>query len=107
MTTEIAIEKLINLAPVIADLKPKIQENAEVNEFMQKYKQNENKDNLDFMLAFLPVLYKYYKDEIFNILAIWEGVTVEEIKNQSFAKTVASIKALVEDEDFKSFFTVA
>lgn len=108
MNTSIAIKKLINIAPIIADLRPRLAKDEDFKGFIESYKNNENKgDNVDFVLRFLPCIYNNYEKELYEILGILSDKTAEEVANQSFAETVRVIKELLSDEDFKSFFIEA
>ena len=64
-----------------------------------------DRTNRNFLFNVVPHLLKNYREEAFNILAVWNDTTVEAIKEQSFGKTIAEIKAIFEDEDFRSFFS--
>jgi hypothetical protein len=105
MKTSIAIDKLINIAPIIADIRPKLQKDKKFKEFIENYKNGEDKtDNVDFVLKLLPVFLKDYKKEVYELLAIICDKSVEEVEEQSFGQTVKTIKELLADDDFKSFF---
>lgn len=105
MKTGIAIDKLVNIAPIIADMRPKLQKDENFKKFMDTYKNNDGKaDNVDFILRVLPVFLKDYKKEVFELLAIICDKTVEEVEEQSFGTTVKVVKELLADDDFKSFF---
>lgn len=47
------------------------------------------------------------KEEFFEIVAIIDGKDVEEIRKQSFIKTVGTIKELFSDKELVSFFKQA
>ena len=102
MRTDVAIDKLCNIAPVIADLSNKLANDEEFKAFMQEKKE---RSNSDFLFKFIPHLLKNYREDAFNILAIWNGKTVDAVKAQSFGTTIAEIKAIFTDEDFRSFFS--
>lgn len=111
MRTDVAIDKLINIAPIIADARPKLQADEEFTTLLKSHlksqKDGKGVDNLDFALKFLPVLLKNYRDEVYSILAIWCDKSKEDIANQPFGETVKVIKDLMTDEDFKVFFANA
>lgn len=44
------------------------------------------------------------KEAFFNIVAIFEGKSIEEVKKQSLFKTMATIKAIMNDKDLLDFF---
>lgn len=102
MRTDVAIDKLCNIAPVLAELSEKLANDEEFKSFMSEKGERTNRD---FIFKVVPHLLKNYREEAFNILAVWNNTTVEAIKEQSFGKTIAEIKAIFEDEDFRSFFS--
>lgn len=103
MTTDIAIEKLCALAPVIADAAQRLAKDKEFLAFMQKY--NKQRTNKIFALNILPILLKNYREEIYKILAIWSDKTVDEVKAQNISTTISEVKALINDEDVRAFFS--
>lgn len=103
MRTDVAIEKLCNVAPVVADLAEKLSKDTEFKSLVLSTKENVN--NTVFLLKALPLLLKNYAAEAYEILSIWNEKSVDEIKAQPFAETVKQIKALFADEDIRSFFT--
>lgn len=102
MRTDVAIEKLCNIAPVLADLSDKLANDADFKSFMNGRKGMANRE---FVFKFLPYLLKNYREEAFNILAGWNDTTIETIKAQPLGKTVAEVKEILFDKDFRSFFS--
>ena len=102
MRTDVAIDKLCNIAPVLSELSEKLAHDTEFKAFMSE---KGDRTNRNFLFNVVPHLLKNYREEAFNILAVWNDTTVEAIKEQSFGKTIAEIKAIFEDEDFRSFFS--
>lgn len=47
------------------------------------------------------------KEEFFNVVAIADKKAVEEVKQQSLAKTVATFKAIFTDKELMDFFKTA
>lgn len=105
MRTDVAIEKLCNVAPVVADLADKLSKDTEFKSFILAAKETSN--NTVFLLKVLPLLLKNYAVEAYEILSIWNEKSVDEIKAQPFAETVKQIKALFADEDVRSFYFIA
>lgn len=103
MRTDVAIEKLCNVAPVVADLAEKLSKDTEFKSLVLLTKENVN--NTVFLLKVLPLLLKNYAAEAYEILSIWNEKSVDEIKAQPFSETIRQIKALFADEDIRSFFT--
>ena len=106
MRTDIAIDKLCDITPFVADICEGMKEDEEFKNFILKYK-NDKKDNLTLILRILPLLLKKFKNEIFSILAIINEKTIEEIKSQSLGTTISQIKTNVKDEDFRGFFSLS
>lgn len=102
MRTDVAIDKLCNIAPVIADLSEKLANDAEFKSFMNGRK---NMSNREFVFKFLPHVLKNYREEAFNILAVWNDKTVDEVKSQPIGETIAEVKSIFNDKDFRSFFS--
>lgn len=102
MRTDVAIDKLCNIAPVLSELSEKLANDAEFKTFMNE---KSEKTNRDFLFKVVPHLLKNYREEAFYILALWNDTTVEALKAQPFGKTVTDIKAIFTDEDFRSFFS--
>lgn len=103
MRTDDAIDKLCDIAPIIADIGEKAKNDQEFKEFMAGY--NKAKDNRMFMLRVLPVLVKNYKEDMYSILSIWTEKPIDEIKEQSLGVTIKEMKAIFEDEDIRAFFS--
>lgn len=102
MRTDVAIDKLCNIAPVLAELSEKLSNDTEFKAFMGE---KSEKTNRDFLFKVVPHLLKNYREEAFYILSLWNDTTVEAIKEQPFGKTIAEIKAIFNDEDFRGFFS--
>lgn len=103
MRTDDAIEKLCDIAPIIADIGEKAKNDKEFKDFLASY--NKSRDNRMFVLRVLPVLVKNYKEDMYSILSIWTEKPIEEIKEQSIGATVKELKAIFEDEDIRAFFS--
>lgn len=102
MRTDVAIDKLCNIAPVFADLSEKLANDAEFKAFMAGKKTMTNRE---FIFKMIPHLLKNYREEAFNILAVWNDKTVEEVKRQPLGETIAEVKSIFNDKDFRSFFS--
>lgn len=103
MRTEDAIDKLCDIAPIIADIGEKAKNDQEFKDFMSGY--NKAKDNRMFVLRVLPILIKHYKEDAYAILSIWTEKPIDEIKEQSLGVTIKEMKAIFEDEDIRAFFS--
>ena len=103
MRTDFAIEKLCNIVPFIADIAEDLKNNQEMKDFIFQY--NADKTNKVFMIRILPLIFKHYNNQIFEILAVINDKTVEDVKAQPFNETYNQLKDIIGDEDFKSFFS--
>ena len=104
MRTDIAIEKLCNIVPFVADIAENLKSNQEMKDFILQY--NADKTNKVFMIRILPLLFKHYNSQIFEVLALLNDKTVEDVKAQPFGETYNQIKDIIGDEDFKGFFSL-
>ena len=102
MRTDVAIDKLCNIAPVFADLSEKLANDTEFKAFMAGKKTMTNRE---FIFKMIPHLLKNYREEAFNILAVWNDKTVDEVKCQPLGETIAEVKSIFNDKDFRSFFS--
>lgn len=103
MRTDIAVEKLCSLAPIISELSEKLSKDKEFKTFMQSY--NDERTNRVFVFKVLPLLIKNYHEEAFEMLAIWYEKSVDEVKAQPFSVTVEEVKKIFSDKDFLGFFS--
>lgn len=104
MKTEVAIDKLCNIAPVLAELTEKLSRDEKFKTFMGE---KGARSNREFLFKFLPYVFKNYGDDVYSLLALWNEKDVEEVKEQSFSKTIAEVKEILNDEDFRSFFSLS
>lgn len=102
-------DKALDILPYVADIYDKL----EMQEYIEKMKKEYKKNPVSKTEAGLN-LFKYIfknstkiKDEIFNIVAIIEEKEVEDIKKQSLALTMASLKEIFTDKEFTDFFKTA
>ena len=102
MRTDVAIDKLCNIAPLLADLSDKLANDAEFKAFMAGKKTMTNRE---FIFKMIPHLLKNYREEAFDILAVWNDKTVDEVKSQPLGETIAEVKSIFNDKDFRSFFS--
>lgn len=105
MRTDIAIDKLCDIAPIIGNVADGIKKDEDFKKFILEYK-GDRKNDLTFIFSILPLLVKKFKNEVFEILSIIEEKNIEEIKAQPFGNTFSQLKDLFKDEDFKSFFSL-
>ena len=104
MRTDIAVEKLCNVMPTIAEMAEKLKASDDFKKFLIGYK--DKKTNKVFMLKVFPLLLKLCENEVYEILATMFDKEIEEVKGQPITDTITQAKRLFSDEDFKSFFSL-
>jgi hypothetical protein len=85
-----------------------------IDEYRKKISQeNKGKKNVDSELLGID-LFKYVlknsakvKEEVFEIVSIFEEKTIEEVKAQSFMKTFNTLKVIFSDTETTDFFKSA
>ncbi len=103
MRTDVACDKLCDIAPLISELALKSRKDLELHKMLVASVQSQ--DNLQ-QIKFFAQLIKQSKYEILSILGIWFDKTYEEIAAQDFMReTLPMLKELWKDADIKSFFT--
>lgn len=109
-TTNFSTEQAFDMLPHASD----IYTNLKVKEYLAShvFKVKEGEDvevakkiaGADLM-AFVLKNSPNAKDAFFNIVAIFEGKTVDEVKAQSLIKTMTSVKAIMKNKELMDFFT--
>lgn len=102
MRTDIAIDKLCDICPIIADISEKASTDTELKALLVATKGGGKAGTL----RLIPAIKNKCEDELYKILSILYNSTPEEIKAQSFAVTLKQIIDLFDDEDFKGFFSL-
>lgn len=54
--------------------------------------------------AFLPIIFKKHRNDVFGILAVLNNTSIKDIASQNILTTMAQIKEVVQDKDFVDFF---
>lgn len=54
--------------------------------------------------AFLPIIFKKHRSDVFGILAVLNNTSIKDIASQNILTTMAQIKEVVQDKDFVDFF---
>lgn len=103
MRTDIAIDKLCDIAPYVADIVDKMGEDEELKTSLIKLQKASKKSDY---LRYFPKVIKKCDSEVYNILAIMYSKSVEEVKAQNFmTETIPQILELYKNEAFRTFFT--
>lgn len=106
MKTDIALDKLCELVPIIGQLRPKLKSDTEFKRIvLQLTSEEEGGDKMSFALNLAPILLKKYRSEIYEIMSILTDKSVEDIKEQSVVTTIGELKNILADEDIKTFFS--
>ena len=103
-------EKAFDMLPVITVLYGKL----DIDGYRKKIV-NQNKDKKDVNNEAIGIdLLKYIlknstkiKEEVFEIVAIIEEKTIDEIKTQNFMKTINTIKDIFQDKETTDFLAQA
>lgn len=108
MRTDDGFILMSNVAPVLGTLIEKLKSDDEFKKQLEKAKnQKENSDNIIFFFKFLlPELLKIGKDEIIEIASIINGVPLDEYKAQPFPQTMKDITNIINDKDWRDFFSL-
>ncbi len=102
----ISTEQAFDMLPAVVDLWDKL----EIDEYRKKLvEENKNKpvDKVSAGISAVKFILKNsgkVKNEVFEIVAILEDKTIEEVKAQSFISTMNSLKELLSDEEAMTFF---
>ena len=57
------------------------------------------------LLKFVPVILRYHKDDLYEMIAAVQERTVKEVAQQSTRDTITAVQAILQDEDIRSFFS--
>lgn len=102
-------EKVFDILPVVVDLYDKLN----LDEYRKKL-QEENKIKALNQTELGIEIFKHIlknsakvKENFFEIVSIFEDKTIDEVKKQSFAKTISTIKEIFIDKEMTDFFKQA
>ena len=104
MKTDIALDKLCEIVPIVNEMRPKIKEDDELKSISKKINED-GMDKFSFALAVLPIFLGKYRDNVYSILSILTEKSIDIIKEQEASVTFNELKNLILNEDFKSFFS--
>lgn len=105
----ITTEKAFDMLPSVVDLYDKLEIDSYRKNMTEKNKGKELDQTTLGINLFKFVLKNSakIKNEVFEIVAVFEDKTVEEIKKQSFASTLVAFKEIFSDKEAVSFFKSA
>lgn len=105
----ITTEKALNILPHVVEVYEKLNVDAYIKKVRTQSK-NKKVDQTQVGIELFKFILKNIgkaQEEIFTVVAALEDKEVEEIKNQSLAKTIASIKQVFEDKELLELFKSA
>jgi len=101
-------EKAFDMLPSVVDLYDKLDLDSYRKKIAAKGKDETDKEALGIDL------FKYIiknsgkiKEEVFEIVSIFEGKSVQEVKEQSFIKTINTVKEIFSNKETTDFFKSA
>lgn len=103
--TDNAIDMYIELAPAIDGLTTKLKGNTEWAAAYRAYM--ESKDNNTVLFRLVPALLKAAKNEVYELIAVYEGKTVDDIKAQPIQETIQVVMEVFNNKELTDFFTSA
>ena len=105
----ISSEKLFDMLPTAVVLYDKL----DIDTYRKKLTEENKKKKLDTKSLGIDLFKHILKDsgkvkeEIFEIVAIFQDAKIEEVKAQSFGKTITTVKAVFTDKEATDFFKQA
>ena len=105
-------EKAFDMLPTVVVLYEKLDIDGYRNRLIEENKDKSKKDldikvlGTDIIKYILKNSYKV-KEEVFEIVSIFEEKDIEEVKAQSFIKTINTIKEIIADKDAMELFKSA
>ena len=106
-------EKAFDMLPYVSDIYEKIDMGKYIANKKFEIAKNKNNDEVEIMgygldmFSYIMKQSPKIKDEFFQIVAIIEDKTLEEVKAQNLGETIGTIKALFEDIETMDFFKQA
>lgn len=110
----ISSEKAFDMLPYVADIYEKLNLDAFINDNTVKAsgKNKKEMDKLQKQLGMKMIMYiiknsSKIKDEVFNIVAIFNNISPEEAKQQNFLTTLQEFKCIFSNKELSDFFKQA
>lgn len=105
ISTDIGINKLAEVCPIIGDLVERLRADEEWQAAIIKARTEKTNDRVFTLKVVLPHLLKNYKDLIYEVLAVFNEQSIDEIKEQDVFITVNKIKELLTDKSVMGFIS--
>lgn len=106
----ISSEQIFDMLPFVVDIYEKIDFDKHRKDLTKKYKGKKNIDYLEPAIDGAKIILKNsgkIKEEFFQVVAIAENKDPDEIKKQSFLKTLKTVKSIFSDPELVAFFKEA
>lgn len=109
----VSSEKAFDMLPYVSDIYEKIDMGKYIANKKFEVAKNKNNDEVEIMgygldmFSYIMKQSPKIKDEFFQIVAIIEDKTLEEVKAQNLGETIGTIKVLFEDIETMDFFKQA
>jgi hypothetical protein len=106
----IASEKVFDMLPVVVELYDKLDIDGYRKKIAEENKGKKGVDNEAIGINLLMYILKNsvkIKEEIFEVVAIFEEKTVDEIKAQNFITTINILKEIFSDKETMDFLSNA
>ncbi|WP_163583282.1 hypothetical protein [Gracilibacillus saliphilus] len=111
MEKELSNDQVFDMIPYAVDIYEKLDFDGYRKQIQEKAKSKKkagkNIDPMDVGIDAVKYILKNSKEvkqEIFELIAIAENKTAEEIRSQSFIKTISTFKAIFTNKELVSFF---
>lgn len=89
MQTDVAFDMMEKLLPHLSA----VINDADVGETMKEIRKKQGgQQSGDMMAALLPLFIGKHREAMFNIVAVLEGKTVDEVRCQEFSQTIAAMR---------------
>lgn len=113
MTTDETLDILCEITPHVSNI---VEDKELVKIFAEKVKLDDKTTDAEFkektlakgiekMVKFIPLILKKHREDVFNIISVLNGKSVDEIRTQKVTTTVKEIKEMLMDKDLVDFFT--
>lgn len=99
----VSTEKAFDMIPHAVSIVEKLDIKNYIVQNKHESKEEQESKGFDFVMFALKNVNKI-KNEVFELLAIMNETTAEEIKVQPFAQTIQQFKTLLENKDLMGFF---
>lgn len=102
-------EKVFDMLPTVVDIWDKL----DVDAYRKRIVEENKGKKLDAqsvginLIKYILVNTPKVKEDFFNIVAIFDNKTVEEVKAQSFGETIKTVKDIFQDKELMDFFKEA